>query len=333
MSVENPSVSVIVVTLDRPDCVRQCLTHLQQQTVAPLEILVVDGSSNHQTREVVGDFEGVTYIENPLGYGHMTHGRNLGLLASSGEILAFLDDDAYAHPDWLEQLVKPYASENVGAVGGRALRGTPDEATKGADDIGTFKSYGFLGGNFGADAPRDLDVFHLPGCNMSFRREILATLGGLRDDYTGTEVREETDVCFRVGQWGWRVVWTPFAVVDHVAAPQAKGKRLDLRYHFYSRRNHIAFLGRNFGLRSPVLRRYVWRTLRQGFQRFSERPKVAAVYFTVEVAGFFAGLSAALVLTKRDCGDLRRRDEMGEKLRAHLSRSAAKPNLQETVNA
>ncbi len=310
------------MTLDRPECVRQCLLRLQKQTVAPLETIVVDGSTNERTRDVVREFEGVVYLQNPLGYGHMTHGRNLGLLASKGEIIAFLDDDAYAHPDWLEHLCLPYAQENVGAVGGRALRGTPDEATKGADDIGTFKPHGFLGGNFGADSPRDLDVFHLPGCNMSFRRDVLSELGGLRDDYTGTEVREETDVCFRVGKLGRRVVWTPRAVVDHVAAPQAKGKRLDLRYHFYSRRNHLAFLGRNFGLNAPVLGRYFFRTLRGAFKRFGERPKVAPIYFLVEIAGFFAGVSAALVLLKRDDGDFRRRDAMGQQLRAHLSRTA-----------
>ncbi|BCM93436.1 hypothetical protein IAD21_05327 [Abditibacteriota bacterium] len=329
MSAHNLPVSVIVVTLNRPDCVRQCLLHLQNQTVAPLEVLVVDASKDERTREVVAQFEGVQYIENPLGYGHMTHGRNLGLLAAHGEILAFLDDDAYAHPNWLEQLVKPYNEAKVGAVGGRALRGTPDEATKGADDIGTFKPYGFLGGNFGADATQDLDVFHLPGCNMSFRREVLSELGGLRDDYTGTEVREETDVCFRVGKLGWRVVWTPRAVVDHVAAPQAKGKRLDWRYHYFSRRNHIAFLGRNFGLGSTYMRRYFFRTLRGAFKRFAERPKVAPIYFAIEIAGFFAGLSAALILIKRDDGDLCRRDPMGQKLRAHLSQNLSK----EAVNA
>ncbi len=327
MIAQVPSVSVVVVTLNRPQCVRQCLQHLQNQSASPLEIFVVDASKNAQTRDVVSEFAGVEYIENPLGYGHMTHGRNLGLLASSGEVLAFLDDDANAHPDWLEQLVKPYAQENVGAVGGRALRGTPDEASKGANDIGTFKSYGFLGGNFGADSSKDLDVFHLPGCNMSFRREVLAELGGLREDYTGTEVREETDVCFRVGKLGWRVVWTPRAVVDHVAAPQAKGKRLDLRYHFFSRRNHIAFLGRNFGLGSVVLRRYFLRTLRGAIKRFAERPKVAPIYLAVEIAGFFAGLSAALVLIKRDRGDFRRRDALGEQLRAHLSQSQRKETV------
>lgn len=324
MTGSTPSVSVIIVTLNRPDCVRQCLLHLQNQTVDPTQILVVDASQDARTREVVAQFSNVVYVQNPLGYGHMTHGRNLGLLAASGDVLAFLDDDAYAHPDWLEQLVKPYADPQVGAVGGRALRGTPEEAIKGADDIGTFKPYGFLGGNFGANSPRDLDVFHLPGCNMSFRREVLAELGGLRDDYTGTEVREETDACFRVGKLGWRVVWTPRAVVDHVAAPQAKGKRLDWRYHYFSRRNHIAFLGRNFGLGSVFMRRYFFRTLRGAIKRFRERPRAAPVYLLIEIAGFCAGLSAAVVLIRRDGGDLRRRDAMGQQLRAHLGEKSPK---------
>lgn len=324
MSESNLSVSVIVVTLNRSEWVRKCLLHLQQQIVPPLEVIVVDASKDALTREVVAGFEGVQYLQNPLGYGHMTHGRNLGLLAARGEVLAFLDDDAFAHPDWLQQLVKPYADARVGAVGGRALRGTPDEATKNAHDIGTFKRYGFLGGNFGADSPRDLDVFHLAGCNMSFRRDVLADLGGMREDYTGTEVREETDLCLRVGKLGWRVVWTPRAIVDHVAAPQVRGRRLDLRYHFFSRRNHIAFLGRNIGLGSIIVRRYLFRTLRGSFKRFGERPKVAPFYFLVEVAGFFAGLSAALVLIQRDGGDFRRHDALGQKLRVHLSHDYAK---------
>jgi hypothetical protein len=59
----------------------------------------------------------------------------------------------------------------------------------------------------------------------------------------------------RVKGVGWRLVYTPAAIVDHVAGPYAKGSRFDLRYVYFGGRNHVVLLGGVVGARSPQFRR------------------------------------------------------------------------------
>src|SRR5437016_5263337 len=115
------TISVIIVTLNRPECVKRCLDCLDAQAQRPDQVIVVDASPDDQTRLVASGHPEVIYLRNVLGYGHMSHGRNVGLKSSIGEIVAFIDDDAYVHPAWTQSILAPYCDPEVGAVGGRAL--------------------------------------------------------------------------------------------------------------------------------------------------------------------------------------------------------------------
>jgi len=252
------TVTVIIVTYNRPGCVKTCLECLRRQTHLPEQIIVVDGSPDDRTRLLCADFPEALYLRNEAGLGHMTRSRNIGLQQTTGEIIAFLDDDSFAHPDWLEELLKPYANPTVGAVGGRALRDQPGEDKQGVDQIGRLLPNGELTGNFAADPGRDLLVDHIMGCNMSFRRSVLDQLGGFPELYPGVSgVREDTGVCLRVRAAGHKLIFAHRAVVDHAGAPQAKGKRFDLRYQYYGQRNHIVLLAANFGFASATFWRYI----------------------------------------------------------------------------
>src|SRR4051812_12160412 len=90
------SISAVIVTLNRPDCVRRCLTALQAQEPAVQQIIVVDGSPDDRTRDVVDAFPGVLFLKNTKGLGHTTLSRNMAMRHVTGELVAFLDDDAYA---------------------------------------------------------------------------------------------------------------------------------------------------------------------------------------------------------------------------------------------
>ena len=251
------SASVIVVTYQRPEHVRTCLAHVAAQEVAPVETIVVDSSLDDATEAVVTrEFPGVVYVRNRRGPGTTATARNLGLAHATGDVVAFLDDDAYADPAWLGQLLAAYGTD-VGGVGGRAANGNPGEEEEGIDRIGRLEPDGTLTGFFAARPPRPVDVDHLLGANMSFRREVLVALGGIRDGFPGTCLREETDVALRVRGAGWRLVFTPHAEVVHVAGPYARGRRFDARYAYFAQRNHVVLLARNLGIGSPVLRRYL----------------------------------------------------------------------------
>src|SRR6478609_10401785 len=109
-----PSVDVVVATFNRPDNVRICLEHLAKQTLVPDEIVVVDSSPHRLTAGVVADFPGVRYVRNDAGPGTLATSRAIGAAETHSDIVAFIDDDAYAEPDWLENIVARYSEPTVG---------------------------------------------------------------------------------------------------------------------------------------------------------------------------------------------------------------------------
>ena len=242
---------MVIATYRRPEYVRTCLEHLQRQTVAPARIIVVDASPDTQTESVVEGFPEVEYRRNPKGIGATATSRAIGVSDLSDDVVAFIDDDAYAEPEWLERLLAHY-DDGVAAVGGRAVNGQPGEETEGVDQIGLLTDDGRLTGYFAADPGRPVEVDHLLGANMSVRMAVVRELGGIRDFYPGTCLREETDIALRIRRAGMRIVYTPDAVVRHVAGTYARGRRFDNRYRYYGARNHVVLLTTTLGKDDPA---------------------------------------------------------------------------------
>lgn len=332
--------SVIVVTLNRPQELHRCLECLAAQKPRPEQVIVVDASSDDTSRRIVENFEGVLYLRNDSGFGHMTRSRNIGLHRATGEVIAFLDDDAFAHDGWSENLLATYRDDvaksesdcltsadkvavlksTIGAVGGRALNNQPNESQEGVNSIGKLQPDGRLSGFFAADPGQVIEVDHIVGCNMSFRRDVLAKLGGFREDYAGhSSMCEESDMCLRVRQIGYHILFNPRAVVDHLGAPQMQGKRFDWRYNYYSQRNHIMMLLRNFGLKSPLFRRYLLLSAKHVSFDSLKRMAGAAVRLGTFVGGTGAGILMARRLTARTGRSPLRNDEEGHQLREWLS--------------
>lgn len=312
--------TVIVVTLDRPACVIRCLKALLSQKPAPDQIIVVDSSQDDRTRRAVAEFPGVEYFGDPALFGRMTASRNLGLLHAQGEIIAYVDDDAYTHPGWLASLLAAYAAPEVGAVGGRALNGEPGEAIRGVKEIGKLMPNGFLAGNFAADPGCAIEVDHVMGCNMSFRRETLARLGGFREDYRGISgLCEDSDMCLRVRALGCKILFQPSACVDHVGAPQAVGKRFNSRYQFYHRRNNCIMLLRNFGC-GPMVWRFLASIAAQASWEFARSAASAAGRFAASLSGLLAGFATGVATLARAGRDPVRNDPAAQAIRAALAK-------------
>jgi GT2 family glycosyltransferase len=255
-------VVVVVATYRRPDHVRTCLEHLGAQTVKPARTIVVDASPDDLTRLVVADFDGVEYRRNDHGAGTLATSRAIGIEGVDADVVAFIDDDAYAFPEWLAELLQPYDDPTIGAVGGRALNGQPGEADEGIGQIGLLLPDGRLTGFFAADPGRVVDTDHMLGANMSYRLDAARRVGGVHDFYPGTCLREDADMPLRLGRAGWRVVFAPRAVARHVAGQYAKGARFDSRYRYYGARNHVVLLATTLGPRDPVFRRYLVTAMR-----------------------------------------------------------------------
>jgi GT2 family glycosyltransferase len=251
------TVSVVIPTFRRPDHVRSCLEHLAQLDTTPVEILVVDASPDDATRAVVAQFPAARYLRNDLGAGRTPESRAIGVDESTGDVVAFVDDDGYVSPRWLDELLAGYDEPDVAGVGGRIINGTPGEDRRGLDQIGRLLPDGRLLGNFTADPGRVIAVDHFIGANMSFRRQAVLDVGGVYGGYPAPCICEESDIALRQRALGRRLLYNPAAVVRHVSAPYSiRGDRLDRKWHYVARRNHTAMLIRVFGPSSPRPRCY-----------------------------------------------------------------------------
>jgi GT2 family glycosyltransferase len=248
------TVSVVIPTYNRADYIGTCLEHVMAQTVTPAEVVVVDASDNDGTADVVARFSSVTYVRSPRGRGTTATSRAIGLKRTSGDVVAFLDDDAYPRPDWLKQLLRRYGDPTVAGVGGRTINGQPDEESEGRDQVGRLLDDGSLTGYFAAVTDGDVEIDHMLGANMSMRRSVIEELGGIRDLYPGTCLREESDIALRARAAGHRLLYAPDAVVRHVGGTYAKGHRFDRRYEYYAARNHAVLLLTALGPTDPRAR-------------------------------------------------------------------------------
>ncbi len=321
--------TVIIVTLDRPDCVRHCIECLLLQQPAVDQVIVVDASADMQTRSECAKYPGILYLRHELGQSHTTHGRNLGLKHAIGDIIAFLDDDAYPRPGWLAALLATFGNDpQIGAVGGRALRHTPNEEIEGVHEIGLITGDGSLTGFFGADSGRVIEVDHLIGCNMSFRREVIGRFGGFRAGFeTRYCIREESDIFMVMKNCGYRILFDPKAVVDHVGAPKPTGKRFDTSWDYFGHRNHYVLLMRNHGLMGAIVWRHFVMSLLRALGVFTRDSGKAVIRLWAVIAGTAAGVGAGAYYTIKQGNDPVRRDAEGREIsRLLLGRMPTAPS-------
>jgi GT2 family glycosyltransferase len=143
--------------------------------------------------------------------------RNTGVSHAIGDIVAFLDDDARAEPDWLQRLAAGYSNPSVVGVGGAATPLWPQRRPRWLPP-----EFDWVVGCSFAGMPEALaPVRNLIGANMSFRREVFGNVGGFTDGLGRVGSRplgcEETELGIRLRQWrpGARLVYEPAAVVRH----------------------------------------------------------------------------------------------------------------------
>lgn len=310
----NPTLTACIVTYEREPFLRRCLESLIPEADDLSQVVVVDASAAPVT--LPGhEFRDLRYVHAPELAGWMTKSRNRALLEVESELVAFLDDDVVVRRGWARELRTAFMETGAAAVAGRTCDGHPGEEVP-AGPIGRLRTDGRLTAGFAADVPIQ-DIDHGIGANMSFTCEVLRVLGGFRDDYPGTALREDTDIFLRVKRLGLRSVFAPGAVVDHLPAPHIKGSRFDTRYKLYGRRNHLVLLTRHAGIGSQLPWRWVGGQFRDVLRAPGLRRKVERLGVVTLGLGF--GLSALPRASRWQPTDPRRSGAAAEKIRASLT--------------
>lgn len=166
-------VSVVIPSYNAQGTIRACLTALTRQTTPPREIITVDSAQDGAQEIVRQQFPQVRLItlDRQTFPGPA---RNLGAEQASGAILAFLDADCVPGPRWLDGLLGGH-NQGYSAVGGAVEIGNPHRAVAWAGHLMEFREFLPFG------AARSLT--HVPSCNISYRRELFAQLGGFPNGY------------------------------------------------------------------------------------------------------------------------------------------------------
>lgn len=308
---ERVPLSVCIVTYARPEFLRRCLKSLAAGLSDDVQVVVVDASPESQETLASSTYPAVVYVHAPELAGWMTRSRNEALRWAAGEIISFLDDDVVLRTGWQEALLQAFSDITVSAVAGRTCNGIDGEEHY-HQPIGRLRNDGTLTDGFASLPDSTVDVDHGIGANMSFRRSTLARLGGFRDDYPGTALREDTDVFLRIRALGGRVHFVPSVAVDHLPAPHVRGARFDTRYKLYGRRNHMVLLARNCGIGSPLLRRWILVQLRETMLATGVIRKLQRVGITL--LGIVWGTAAMLRVARWRALAPERQDDVGRSI-------------------
>jgi len=204
-----PRVSVIVMTFNRPDSLRRCLASLTRQSLpySAFEVVVVDVSTPHVdgvSQEFAGRLRVVHHCAVNLG---VAGNRNAGVAQSSAPLLAFLDDDCVADPQWLEHLLDALERQPQALVGGRVEHPDPANAFAAAGQVITEAVDAFF--NRPGAEPK-----FLPGLNFALVRDRYLAINGC-DSQFGRLAAEDRDFVDRWRLAGGTLSKCPEALVQH----------------------------------------------------------------------------------------------------------------------
>ena len=198
----SPRISVVVCTYNGGTVIRDCLEGLRKLDYPNFEVIVVNDGSTDNTAAVLGeyDFRVITTENRGLG-----SARNTGMEAATGEIVAYLDDDAYPDPHWLTYLAATFRSTKHAAVGG------PNIAPPGDGWIA--ECVANAPGNPAHILVSDQEAEHIPGCNMAVRKACLQAVGGFDPQFR--VAGDDVDLCWRLRERGLTLGFSPGAMVWH----------------------------------------------------------------------------------------------------------------------
>ncbi len=213
-------VSVVVCTYadERfPDFCEAVESVLGQSYESVEVVLVIDGNRSvfERVSEEFGERSDVVIHCNEENSG-LSYSRTKGVELASGDVIAFLDDDAIAAQNWITELVKGYDKTDAIAVGGRMV----PEWVAGRPEFLPEEFYWLIGANYEPRLEDWSEVRNTLGSNMSFRREVFEEVGGF-DEQVGltgdNQIQaEETELAMRMyDRFGKGMLYNPDAVVAH----------------------------------------------------------------------------------------------------------------------
>jgi glycosyltransferase involved in cell wall biosynthesis len=297
-----PGISVVicVYTEDRWEDILAAVSSVRAQSRPALETLLVVDHNPALKDRLAGEYKEVREVRvlGNAGPRGLSAGRNTGIAASRGEVIAFLDDDAVAERDWLRHLAAGYADPRVMAVGGRTV---PIWAS-GRRPAWFPEEFDWVVGCTYRGLPAGrVRVRNVLGGNASFRRTAFAAAGGFatgigRDGDKRPLGCEETELCIRLARARPdAVLLIDDRAVIHHRVPGAREHFAYFRARTYAEGLSKALVARSVGAGKGLEseRRYATRVLPAGVARGLRDALLARPGGAARAGAIVAGVCAA----------------------------------------
>ena len=217
-------ITAIIPTYQRPQDLERCLEAFKKQLRPADRLLVTLRDTDTKTAEFLQSYNiehlplEVLIVKVP----GVVAAMNCGLEAATEDIIAFTDDDAAPHVDWLQRIEAYFLSdEHLGGVGGRDWQYVSTKLKEAGEQkvVGQIRWYGLVSGNHHLGVGEPQEVYVLKGVNMSFRRTAIADLRfDERMRGTGAQVHFELAFSLSLKRAGWKILFDPKVAVDHFPA-------------------------------------------------------------------------------------------------------------------
>jgi GT2 family glycosyltransferase len=268
------------------------------QQSPPAEVVVVVDHNPALLDRVRRELSGVTVLANRYAQG-ASGARNTGAWHTGTPLIAFLDSDIAAGPDWLARLVAPFADASVVGTGGAIApawarsrpRWMPDELLWA------------VGASYTGLPATTAPVRNVWSASMAVRRDVFASVGGFREGFgkVGSRNRpEDTELCLRMSVKGGRWMYVPDAVVEHDVPLERSTFRFLMRRSYAEGRGKVQMArlhtgpGRNLGTERDYLTTTLPRAVLRDLSG-AVRTKKARATHVARVSAVVAAVAAAAV--------------------------------------
>ena len=253
--IKSPFVSVVILNYNCRKFLGNCLSSALNTSYPNYEIILVDNNSNDGSVEfVLQKFNSnlIKVVKLTKNYGFAA-GNNLGAKHANGDYMVFLNPDTEVDPDCLKNLV--YALENNSSIGvaqPKLLLMNKKHACMHFDSAGGYiNPYGLVwirGAGEKDEGQYDeiTEIFYAKGAALIIRRDLWDKLRGF--DPAFFTYYDETDLCWRAWNMGYKVVYVPKAIVYHVGGGILKHVPYHLKFH--EARGRLTILIKNYSLKN-----------------------------------------------------------------------------------
>ncbi|MEW6062899.1 MAG: glycosyltransferase family 2 protein [Nanoarchaeota archaeon] len=218
-------ISIIILNYNGARTLKKCLDSVRNLNFKDYEVIVVDNDSSDNSDKIVKEY-GFKLIRNKKNYGY-AEGNNIGIRKAKGKYIFLLNNDAYADKNCLQYLVSAVKSKDVGAGGAKIYyKDSKDVWFSGAKEI--------IGGIFNTHVNKS-SCDYVSGCAILLKRDVLDRVGLLDKKYY--LYYEEVDLCKRIRNKGYKVVYEPKAVVYH----DIQKSKVSSHEVYYMNRNRVLY--------------------------------------------------------------------------------------------